>query len=183
MKLALIILISLIFVKNQFSQNADFDPEANIIPPLNGGNQSLSVASWTTLPNSPNGVSRSCCVYIRVAGVPYLYQFGGGNSNNELRRVARLNLNTNTWTNNYSNMPFSISAGTALAFRGDSIVYVFGGNSPTLGKTLKYNVYSNSWSTVSDMPVKVTDPLVVKYNETYAYVIGGGDGFFGANAL
>ena len=80
-------------------------------------------------------------------------------------------------------MPFSISSGTALAFRGDSIIYVFGGNSPVLGKTLKYNVYSNSWSVLVDMPVKVTDALVLKYNETYAYIIGGGDGFFGNNAL
>src|SRR5258706_8714607 len=121
MKLAIYRLISFVFTIFTYSQNQDYDASAQIITQSNNGSPSLSSASWTSLPNSPNGVSRSCCVYIRVGNVPYLYQFGGGNSNNELRRGARLNLNTNTWTNNYTSMPSSISPGTALALRGDRI--------------------------------------------------------------
>jgi N-acetylneuraminic acid mutarotase len=181
--LANLLMVSLFLTGNSYSQNADFDENAQVINSGHGGSHTSSVASWNTLPSSPHAVSRSCCVYINIGGVPYLYQFGGGNSNNELRRVARLNLNTNTWTNNYSAMPFSISSGTAIALRGDSIVYVFGGNTPTLGKTLKYNIYTNSWTVMANMPAAVTDALVLKYNETYIYIIGGGDGLFGANSF
>jgi hypothetical protein len=116
--------------------------------------------------------------------VPYLYQFGGGNSTAELKRVARLNLQTNIWQNNYSTMPQPISSGTAIPMNGGTEIYVFGGNAPNnLGKTLKYNVSSNSWQTLSDMPTKITDALVVKYNESRILVIGGGDGYFGNPAL
>ena len=82
-------------------------------------------------------------------------------------------------------MPSQISSGTAIAMRGDSVIYIFGGNkSPgTLGKTLKYNVYSNTWQTMADMPTKVTDALVVKYDPTTVFIIGGGDGYFGTNTF
>jgi hypothetical protein len=152
------------------------------IPP---GSGDLVSGYWSTLSNSPMAVSRSCCVHVIIGGTPYIYQFGGGNTSAELRRVARLNLLTNTWQNNYSTMPTQISAGTAISMNGDSVVYVFGGNnSPgTLGKTLQYNVYSNTWQTKADMLTKVTDALVVKYSSSIIYLIGGGDGYFGTNVF
>lgn len=167
-----------------FSQNPDFDERTTLgfgyeptpIPFVVSG-------SWSTLPNSPMNVSRSCCAYVEVNGTPYLYQFGGGNTSAEYRRVARLNLATNTWQNNYSTMPYQISSGTAISINGGTEILVFGGNiSPQpLGKTLKYNVLANTWQTMTDMPTKVTDALVVKYSESIIFVVGGGDGYFGAS--
>ncbi len=168
------------------AQNQDYD---EIMTMSSGYNPPVSpyVVSgvWNNLPGSPMAVSRTCCVYVEVGGTPYLYQFGGGNSTTEMRRVARLNLNTNVWQNNYSTMPHQMSSATAIAMNGDSVVYVFGGNnSPgVLGRTLRYNIYANSWQTMTDMPTKITDALVVKYDNTRIIVVGGGDGYFGASAL
>src|SRR4030095_12240895 len=184
MKLRIIILILFTELSIIHAQNPDADDArtngSGYIPP---GQEFFVSGYWTTLPNSPMAVSRSCCVYVVVGGAPYVYQFGGGNSSTELKRVARLNLNTNTWQNNYSTMPTQISAGTAIAMRGDSVVYVFGGNnSPgTLGKTLAYNLYTNIWYTRNDMPTKVTDALVIKYNSSTIFVLCGGDGYFGTS--
>jgi hypothetical protein len=144
---------------------------------------SNTIASWVSLPNSPSAVSRSCCALVNINGADYLYQFGGGNTSGELRRVSRLNLTNNNWQNNVSTMPNMISSGTAVAMRGDSMIYVFGGNSTILGKTLRYNVYTNTWTAMADMPTKVTDALVLKYNESLILVIGGGDGYFGSTAF
>jgi len=179
---ALIIIMLFSFIVS--AQEQDRETSRNF--PLNSPNPSYSsytIANWVSLPNTPNAVSRSCCVLVRINGVDYLYQFGGGNTSSELRRVARLNLSNNTWTNNVTTMAFQISSGTAIAMNGDSLIYVFGGNNPTLGKTLRYNVYTNSWTTMADMPTKVTDALVVKYNSSLIYVIGGGDGYFGTTAF
>lgn len=167
------------------AQNPDFEERMNLtngyVPP-----QSPFVVSgyWTGLNNSPMAVSRTCCVYIVINGTPYLYQFGGGNTSSELRRVARLNLVTNTWQNNYSTMPNQISAGTAIAMN-DGTIFVFGGNlSPgSLGRTLRYNTANNTWQTMVNMPTAVTDAFVVKYDESRIIVIGGGDGFFGTSAF
>ena len=167
-----------------YSQNQDlgeFNNEITFAP--NPSYSSFTMASWTTLASTPHAVSRSCCALVSINGTDYLYQFGGGNSNSELKRVARLNLSTNTWTNNYSTMPYSISSGTAIPMRGDSFIYVFGGNNPTLGKTLRYNVYSNSWQTMQDMQTRVTDAFVVKYSDTRIFIIGGGNGYFGVSAF
>lgn len=178
--LVLILLFSImIFAQDQDRETARFIPRN--IP--NPSYSSFTTASWVNLPNTPNAVSRSCCVLVNVNGTDYLYQFGGGNITSELRRVARLNLSTNTWSNNVTTMPNAVSSGTAIAMNGDSLIYIFGGNSTVLGKTLRYNVYTNSWSTMADMPIRVTDGLVVKYNSYLIYVIGGGDGYFGANAF
>ena len=177
-------LVLLVFaLRIAYSQNADFDELALTLPHGTGGMPSATIGSWSQLPASPHSVSRSCCVYAVVGGIPYLYQFGGGSSTAELKRVARLNLNTNVWQNNYSSMPYGISSGTAISVRGDSTIYVFGGSLPTLGKTLRYNVYQNSWSTMANMQTAATDAMVLKYDETYIYVIGGGDGYFGAGAM
>lgn len=180
--------ISILYLFMNFTivlgQNPDFDenytsgygyiPEPS--PFMISGN-------WSILPNAPNSLSRSCCAYVEINGVPYLYQFGGGNSTSELRRVSRLNLSTNSWEYNYSTMPFQISAGTAIPFNGGTEILVFGGNSPTFGKTLKYNVGNNTWQTMSDMPTKITDALVVKHSESHIFIVGGGDGYYGASAL
>lgn len=166
------------------SQNQDYDE--NVVT-INGYNPPYSPylvsGYWTNLSGSPMAVSRSCCVYAEVNGTPYLYQFGGGNTSTELRRVARLNLNTNTWQNNYSTMPTQISAGTAIVVNG--AIYVFGGNlTPgSLGKTLRYDINSNTWQTLANMNTRITDAFVVKYDDTRIIIIGGGDGYFGSSAL
>jgi hypothetical protein len=167
-----------------FSQGQDYGFVANSGENvINPSFSSSTIASWSNLPNSPNAVSRSCCAFVNVNGTDFVYQFGGGNSSSDLRRVARLNLSNNTWTNNVSTMPYQISSGTAIPMRGDSVIYVFGGELLNLGKTLRYNVYTNTWSTMANMPYRVTDALVVKYNASIIYVIGGGDGYFGAAAF
>jgi hypothetical protein len=183
--LSIFLIIFLIFVSNlSFSQNQDYDENAYI-----SGNQRFPETSpfvsgnWTSLQNSPHSVSRSCCAYVVVNGTPYLYQFGGGNTSTETRRVARLNLLTNTWQNNYSQMPEQMSSGTAIPMNNDNYIYVFGGNNSSLGKTLRYDVSSNSWQTMSDMLTEVTDALVVKYNESIIFIVGGGDGYFGSGSF
>ncbi|MCX7878802.1 MAG: T9SS type A sorting domain-containing protein [Ignavibacteria bacterium] len=166
-----------------YSQNQDFEDKNRFRETFLTGNSPYVSAYWTSLSLSPHSVSRSCCAYIELNGIPYLYQFGGGNTSSELRRVARLNLNTNQWQNNYSTMPHPVSSGTAITIGNN--IYVFGGNlSPgSLGKTMKYDVYSNSWQTLSDMPTKVTDALVVKYDDTRIIIVGGGDGYFGSSSF
>jgi hypothetical protein len=167
------------------AQNQDYDEnftQGNAYVPTSSY---MLAGSWTVLTNSPNAVSRSCCAYVEIAGTPYIYQFGGGNSSSEMRRVSRLNLATNTWQNNYSTMPTQVSSGTAIPVNGGTEIYVFGGNtSPgTLGMTLRYNVAANTWQTKADMLTQITDALVLKYSESLIFIIGGGDGYFGTNAL
>ena len=186
MKLRIVILLLPILILSAYSQNPDFD---EIMTPGSGYTPQQSPyllsGNWENFSNSPMSVSRSCCAYVEINGVPYLYQFGGGNVSSELKRVARLNLQTNSWQNNYSTMPTQISSGTAIPMNGGTTIYVFGGNNfpGSLGKTLKYNVLSNSWETLSDMPSRITDALVVKYDESRIILVGGGDGYFGSNAL
>jgi len=186
MRYSALIIVFLILCLSIFSQNQDFDENLTLGSGYIPEYSPYSVSGyWQNYSNSPMNYSRSFCAYVEIAGVPYLYQFGGGNSSSELRRVARLNLQTNTWQNNYSTMPTQVSSGTAVPVNGGSEIYIFGGNnSPgTLGKTLKYNVAANSWQTMANMPTRITDALVLKYSEQYIFIIGGGDGYFGASAL
>jgi hypothetical protein len=186
MKHSLLIAILLFNCGHIFSQSQDFDdnftPGGGYIPEPS---QYVVSGFWLTYQNSPMAYSRSSCVYVEIGGVPYLYQFGGGNSSTDLRRVSRLNLQTNSWQYNYSTMPTQVSSGTAVPVNGGNQIYVFGGNKTpgTLGKTLRYNVASNTWQIMADMLTKVTDALVVKYSDQYIFVIGGGDGYFGSNTL
>lgn len=181
-----IIFLIFIAIATSLCQNPDFDERTTF-----GGGYVLPASpfmlagSWSSFNSSPMTYSRSCCAYVEIAGVPYLYQFGGGNTSTELRRVARLNLQTNNWQNNYSTMPTQISAGTAITMNNGAEIYVFGGNnSPgSLGNTLKYNVASNTWQTMAAMPTRVTDALVVKYSESRIFIVGGGDGYFGTNTF
>jgi Secretion system C-terminal sorting domain/Galactose oxidase, central domain len=181
-----IILLIFLIIAVTLGQNQDFDERtttgSGYTPPLSPF--SLS-GSWSMYNSSPMAVSRSCCAYVEISGVPYLYQFGGGNTSTELRRVARLNLQTNTWQNNYSTMPTQISSGTAITMNNNTEIYVFGGNdSPgSLGNTLKYNVLTNTWQTMADMPTAVTDALVVKFSESRIFIVGGGDGYFGTSTF
>ncbi len=168
--LALILNFSLIW-----AQNPDYDENFTAGNYYQPTSPFSLVGSWSTLSNSPNSVSRSCCAYVEIGGVPYLYQFGGGNNSTELKRVSRLNLATNTWQNNYTTMPNAVSSGTAITINGGMDIIVFGGNiSPgSLGKTQKYNVINNTWQVLANMPTPVTDALVVKYNEATVFIIGG----------
>jgi len=170
--------MSFFFIANINAQNADFSVVGNPdikVPAFD--TDASTAATWTALTASPHAVSRSCCVYISRNDTGWIYQFGGG-ATTQLTNVARYNLRTSTWTNSVSVMPFAISAGAAIA-DGDSVIYVFGGNNPTLGKTMKYNIVSNTWTTLTDMPTPATDFLAVKYKDTLVYVICGGDGLFG----
>lgn len=178
------ILAFLINLSVLWAQNPDFDDKFSFGQPYDPPATPFMLSgSWTTLPNSPYTVSRSCCAYVEIGGVSYIYQFGGGNSTAELKRVARLNLSNNTWETK-ATMPFPVSSGTAIVVNGYNDIYIFGGNSPNnLGKTLKYNVINNTWETKADMLTLITDALVVKYSESKIFVIGGGDGYFGSSSL
>ena len=135
-----------------------------------------TTATWTTLTASPHAQSRSFAAMVTIAGVDYIYQFGGG-ANALLTNVARYNINTATWTDNYSTMPQQISAGSAVVM-DDSLLYVFGGNNPSLGFTLKYNYITNTWTQMASMPTPVTDAGCVKHGDK-VYLVGGGTGLFG----
>jgi hypothetical protein len=151
---------------------------AYLVPGFDEGSSALTTtATWTLLTPSPHAVSRSCCALITRNDSAFVYQFGGG-SGAQFTNVAVYNVRAATWTNSVSTIPFQISAGYAINVQ-DSLIYVFGGNSPTLGKTLKYNVLANTWTTLPDMPSPVTDMLCVKYNDSLIYAICGGDGLFG----
>jgi hypothetical protein len=169
---------------NVYTQNQDFDEYFRINENFLSGSSQYISAYWTSLPNSPHAVSRSCCAYIEINGIPYIYQFGGGNNSDELRRVARLNLHTNQWQNNYTTLPHPLSSGTAIPM-GNGIIYVFGGNlSPgSLGKSMRYDAVTNTWQTLADMPTRVTDALVVKYDDSRIIIVGGGDGYFGTTSF
>jgi len=177
-----VLVICSAFMYFSFAQSADINLKAvygtdYTVPAFNEEISALTTATWFTLPVSPHAVSRSCCAYIKRNDTGYVYQFGGG-AGAQFTNVARYNVVTSTWTNSVSVIPSQISAGYAIA-DGDSVIYVFGGNSPTLGKTLRWNIVTNTWTTLTDMPTPATDMLCVKYQDTLVYAIVGGDGLFG----
>ena len=163
-----------------YAQDADvnLNYKGHIAVPIFTEHPLVTTASWTSLPPTPHGQSRTACTYIEVGGTAYIYQFGGG-SGSLYKNVARFNFTTNSWTNNVSTMPWNISSGTAITV-GDSLIYVFGGQGSSLGKTLKWNVITNTWTTMANMTTLVTDAAVVKYRDSLVYVIGGGTGLFGS---
>jgi hypothetical protein len=172
-----------------YSQNPDFDVnqinKSDFMIPSFSGSDFLTTATWTSLPNTPHAQSRSCCAYVVRNDTAYIYQFGGGSST-LLRNVARFNFATNTWTNNYSTMPADVSAGGTAVF-GDSAIYVFGGYSTTagtiVGNAMKYDIAANTWTQLLTIPQGVTDALVCKYQDSLIYIVGGGDGLFGATTM
>ena len=166
-----------------YAQDADvnLNYKGHIAVPIFTEHPLVTTASWTSLPPTPHGQSRTACTYIEVGGTAYIYQFGGG-SGSLYKNVARFNFTTNSWTNNVSTMPMDMSSATAITIPGDSLIYVFGGNTSTtgLGKTLKWNVITNTWTVMAPMTTLVTDAAVVLYNDSLVYVIGGGTGLFGS---
>jgi hypothetical protein len=69
---------------------------------------------------------------------------------------------------------------SASAVTLGNMIYLFGGeNTAGLGKTFMYDPVANTWTAKANMPTLVTDALVVKFDENYVYVIGGGTGLFG----
>jgi hypothetical protein len=177
MKTILTFLLLFVFtVANSFAQNSD---SRFTNPGVYFENSDATLmATLSTVAASPHAVSRSCATFANVGGVPHIFQFGGGGGA-QYTNVARYNIQTDTWTNNFSTMPANISSGTAVTMN-DSIIYVFGGeNGAGLGKTLKWNYISNTWTTMVNMSTLVTDALVLKYNDSLVYVIGGGTGLFG----
>ncbi|MEO8210628.1 MAG: hypothetical protein ABI840_08695 [bacterium] len=139
--------------------------------------------TWGSGPLSPKNQSRTCCVYITVSGVKYIYQFGGG-AGAQLTSIARFNIKAQSWALLGSVLTRDVSAGTAINV-GDSVIYIFGGNSgtATLGSTQKYNVFTGVTTVMATMTNLVTDALVVRGQGAladYIYVIGGGTGLFGA---
>ena len=143
----------------------------------------LTTLTWTSLTTSTHAVSRSCCAFITIGGNDYVYQFGGG-SGSQYTTVVRYDVAANTWSSGYAPIPSSMSAASAVTI-GDKI-YLFGGESTGgLGKTFMYDPVANSWTAKANMLTLVTDALVVKFEvgENYVYVIGGGDGLFGATVF
>jgi hypothetical protein len=182
MKHLFTVLVAVVLAASMGLAQMDFNLNAPklVASPSFPDDPNVIVASWATVAASPVANSRSCSAYIEVSGVPYIYQFGGGSLFNE---AARYNVTTNAWTSAITTIPASMSSATAITI-GDSSIYLFGGESTGgLGKTLKYNVYTNTWTTLASMLTLVTDAAVVKYRDTLVYVIGGGDGLFGANVF
>ncbi|MBX7045814.1 MAG: T9SS type A sorting domain-containing protein [Ignavibacteria bacterium] len=149
-------------------------------------NSQVITASWAPLAASPNANSRAFCVAISVNDTVHIYQFGGGGSAATLASVVRYNTRTNAWSTLALNgaaltiMPVTMSAGSAVAF-GDSVIFVFGGEGilgANYGKAAKYNVKTNTWTTLANIPSAVTDAGVFKYRDSLVYIVGGGDGLF-----
>jgi hypothetical protein len=143
----------------------------------------LTTLTWTSLTSSTHAVSRSCCAFITIGGNDYVYQFGGG-SGSQYTTVARYDVAANTWSTGFAPIPSNMSAASAVTV--DDMIYLFGGESTGgLGKTYMYDPVANTWTAKANMLTLVTDALVVKfeYGENYVYVIGGGDGLFGATVF
>ncbi|MEO6695389.1 MAG: hypothetical protein ABIY50_06280 [Ignavibacteria bacterium] len=136
-------------------------------------------AAWTTLAVSPKPQSRSFCVYARPGGTEYIYHFGGG-AGATLKTIARYDIAANTWSLLAQVLNLDVSSGAAIN-NGDSVIYIFGGNSGTNpGSTQKFNIGTGITTTLAVMPNRITDAAVVKYHDSLIYVIGGGTGLFGA---
>jgi hypothetical protein len=140
----------------------------------------MTTLAWASLSPSTHAVSRSCCAFITIGANDYIFQFGGGSAA-QLTTVARYDVAANTWSTGYAAIPSAMSSATAVTI-GDKI-YLFGGETAAgLGKTYMYDPVANTWTTKANMLTLVTDALVVKFEDNnYVYVIGGGDGLFGAN--
>ena len=141
-------------------------------------NDVLTTLSWSSLAASTHAVSRSCCAYVTIGGNDFIYQFGGG-SGAQYTTVAKYDVAANTWTTaGLAPIPSAMSSASAVTI--GNLIYLFGGeNTAGLGKTLAYDPVANTWTTKANMPTLVTDALVVKFDDNYVYVIGGGTGLFG----
>lgn len=166
------------------SAQSDFNPNIKLsVGPSGIQSTDAITATWSALAPSTNALSRSGAVAISVNDTVHIFQFGGG-SGAQYTSMIRYNAKTNTWSGNAINgalipaIPGNMSAASGVAI-GDSVIYLFGGESTTtLGRTLKYNVKTNVWTTLASMPTPVTDAGVVKYKDSVVYVIGGGNGTF-----
>ncbi len=138
----------------------------------------LTTLSWTSIAASTHAVSRSCCAYITIGGNDYIYQFGGG-AGAQYTTVAKYDVAANTWTTaGLAPIPSAMSSASAVTL--GNMIYLFGGeNTAGLGKTFMYDPVANTWTAKANMLTLVTDALVVKFDENYVYVIGGGTGLFG----
>jgi hypothetical protein len=183
-KTLFVCLALLVFTSGLFAQ-ADFNPlgSKNLPQGISPLNTEVITATWSALAPSTNALSRSGCVAIVVNDTTHIFQFGGG-SGAQATSMIRYNVRTNTWSANAINgapipaIPGNLSAASGVAI-GDSVIYLFGGEGATvLGRTLKYNVKTNTWTTLANMTTPVTDAAVVKYKDSVVYVIGGGDGLF-----
>jgi hypothetical protein len=138
----------------------------------------MSTLNWTSLAPSTHAVSRSCCAFITIGGNDFIYQFGGG-AGTQYTTVAKYDVAANTWTTaGLAPIPSAMSSASAVTL--GNMIYLFGGeNTAGLGKTFMYDPVANSWTAKANMLTLVTDALVVKLDENYVYVIGGGTGLFG----
>lgn len=167
------------------TQSADYNPnfKAGVDIGQDPSTEAMT-GTWSALATSVNALSRSFCVYAKVSGVEYIYQFGGGNTSAQLRSIARYNIGTNSWAA-VGSLNLDVSTGAAINV-GDSVIYVFGGSgiiTNTLGSTQKFNLITNTTTTMAAMPTAITDAAVVKYHDSLIYVIGGGAGTFGASTV
>ena len=157
------------------------DYNANASPQVIGsgtGDEVLTTLTWSAMAPSTHAVSRSCVAFITIGGNDYVYQFGGG-SGAQFTTVVRYDVAANTWSGGFASIPSAMSSASAVTI-GDKI-YLFGGeNAAGLGRTYMYDPVANTWTTKANMLTLVTDALVVKLNDNYVYVIGGGNGLFGA---
>ncbi|MCE1188931.1 MAG: choice-of-anchor J domain-containing protein [Ignavibacteria bacterium] len=142
----------------------------------------ISTVFWTSLTASPAAVSRSSAAYVVKGGKGYIYQVGGGASPATMA-VSQYDVTADTWSTGLAAAPIQFSTSSSIAV-GDSCIYVFGGDSSStgVGKTVKYNYYTNTWTQLADMLVPVTDVLACK-SGTNVYIIGGGAGTFTSGGI
>lgn len=168
------------FLSAQSIPYLDYYPDGNtpIIQQQNANVDVMTTLTWTDMAPSTHAVSRSCCVYITIGGSDFIYQFGGG-SGAQYTTVAKYDVTANTWTTTgLAAIPVAMSSASAVAI--GSKIYLFGGESAAgLGKTYMYDPVANTWTAKANMLTAVTDATVLKFNDQYVYLIGGGDGLFG----
>jgi hypothetical protein len=185
MKKFILPLIMILFAAYMgYAQNSDFDyRNINVNSPVLSDYSPLTSAVWNSLTASPHAMSRSCCAAIKRGDTIFVYQFGGGAVGAQQQNIARYNKLTGVWTNNVAVIPFSMSAASAVTMPGDSIIYIIGGTNGTpavYGKCIKYNIITNTFTTMADMTTNpCTDQLSVRYRDSLIFCIGGGDGLFG----
>src|SRR5437899_3387390 len=122
--------------------------------------------------------ARSEAAYGDTTHAGFLYVIGGGNSGGVLSDLQRYDPVTDTWTTLAS---MSTARAGAVAAAVDNNIFVIGGRSsaagpcnggPYMATVEKYDVDTNTWSTVASLPSPRSDLAAVAHGGK-VYVFGG----------
>jgi|GEM_PF-473423 len=149
--------------------------------PLTG---SCGSSPWTQLANSPQTVGGGAALAMIPGDTNNIYALGGEYTKN----FWRYNIPGNTWSSTAADnvttlaqTPEVIENGGTLATDGTNLFATRGGGQRVFWK---YNVATNTWSTLSDAPSKVALPCNPTSTTTYCGAAQGGMAFYnnGGNA-